>query len=227
MTSFVERWRGRATSLAVFGDSITAGSAASTPERRWANRLGAAFGVRLANKGIGATILQNSADASGRPRPDNGFSRYRRDLLGSDRADLVAILYGFNDARYTLAPATLNADGFRRDYTALVNGLLAAGYAPEALVLGSPPHIPDAGLAVDGVSGFAGQSRAEFQRHVGIVAQIARDAGTYYAPVNESMAARGADALASPDHLHPNDAGHAAIAGAFAGATLASDRSFK
>ena len=116
MTSFVERWRGRAASLAIFGDSITAGSAASTPERRWANRLGAALGVRLANKGIGATILQNSADASGRPRPDNGFSRYRRDLLGSDRADLVAILYGFNDARYTLAPATLNADGFRRDY---------------------------------------------------------------------------------------------------------------
>ena len=228
MTSFAEHWRGRAISLAVFGDSITAGSAASMLERRWANLLAAALGVsRLANKGISATILQNSPDASGAPRAENGFSRYRRDLLGPDRADLVAILYGFNDARYTQAPDTLNADGFRRDYTALVRGLIAAGYAPEALVLGSLPHIPDAGLAVDAVNGFAGQSRAEFQRHVGIVEMIAHEAGTYYAAVNEAMGAHGADALVSLDHVHPNDAGHAAIARAFADATPASDRYLK
>jgi lysophospholipase L1-like esterase len=172
-------------------------------------------------------VLQNSPDASGLPRAENGFSRYARDLLGPDRADLVAILYGFNDARYTAAPATLNADGFRRDYRAVLEGLFAAGYSPEAICLGSPPHLPDAGLAVDRGNGFAGQSRAEFQRYPRIVELLARQNGTYYAAVNEWMGAKGADALVSSDHVHPNDAGHAAIAEAFADAMLSRDRYLK
>ena len=223
MTTFVERWAGRAASLAVFGDSITAGSAASAPAHRWANRLAARLGVtRLSSKGISATILQSSPDASGAPRVNNGLDRCDRDLLGPDRADLVAILYGFNDARYTAAPATLNRAGFARDYRALLDRLFAAGYAPAALCLGSPPHIPDAGFAVDAANGFAGQSRAEFQAYVGTVASLARDAGAHYAAVNERMAASGGDALLSPDYVHPNDAGHAVIAEAFAAATILS-----
>jgi lysophospholipase L1-like esterase len=221
VTGFAERWRGRARSLAVFGDSITAGSAASAPERRWANLLAARLGARLDNRGISGTVLQGSADAGGTPRADNGLGRAARDLLSSERADLIAILYGFNDARYTAAPATLNHDGFQRDYSALLEQLFAAGYAAEAICLGSPPHIPDAGFAVGAEQGFGGQSRAEFQRYVGTVELVARDAGTYYAPVNERMGAHGADALLSPDHVHPNDAGHAAIAEAFANAILA------
>jgi lysophospholipase L1-like esterase len=223
VTSFVERWAGRATSLAVFGDSITAGSAASAPAHRWANRLATRLGVaRLSNKGISATILQSSPDASGASRPDNGLGRCDRDLLGPDRADLVAILYGFNDARYTAAPATLNRAGFARDYRALLDRLLAAGYTADALCLGSPPYIPDAGFAVDAANGFAGQSRAEFQAYVATVRDLARHTGAHYAAVNEHMTTAGGDALLSPDHVHPNDRGHAVIADAFAAATLLS-----
>lgn len=224
MTSFAERWTGRVRSLAVFGDSIAAGSGASTPQRSWANVLATKLGATLDNRGISATVLQSSPDASGRPRANNGLGRYRQHLLGDDRADLIAILYGFNDARYTAAPASLNHDGFRRDYAALVEGLLDAGYSGDAICLGSPPHIPDAGFAVDAENGFAGQSRVEFQRYVGTVELIARGAGTYYAPVNEWMGANGADALVSADHVHPNDAGHAAIAEAFADAVPSPDR---
>lgn len=220
MTTFAEHCRRRGVrSLAAFGDSITAALHIADPEDRWANRLARIIGAtRLVNKGISGTVLQASPDASGRPRPDNGRSRYPRDLLGAHRADAVAILYGFNDARYTAAPATFNEKGFIRDYRAVIEGLLAGGFTPDAIVIGSPPHISDAGFGVDAEAGFGGQSRAVFQSYVGHVAAIARDAGTFYAPVNERMRAEGGDSLVSPDHVHPNAAGHGKIAEIFAAA---------
>jgi lysophospholipase L1-like esterase len=223
VTTFADQWRGRAKSLATFGDSITAGSAASAPDRRWADLLAAELGAELRNKGISGTVMQRSTMHTGEPRPGNGRDRYEADLLGDDHADVIAILYGFNDARYVLSPSTFGHENFVRDYREVLVGLFASGYAPDAVCLGSPPHIPDAGFAV-GTEGFAGQSRVEFQRYVHMVELIARDAGTYYAPVNELMGAHGADALLSLDHVHPNDAGHTKIAEAFADATISTDR---
>jgi lysophospholipase L1-like esterase len=209
----------RVRSLATFGDSITAGESATAPERRWSNLLAVAVGAsELRNKGIGGSVVQNSPMATGVPKPGNGRSRYAADLLGPEKADVLAILYGFNDARQVGAPATFHADNFVRDYREMLGGLFAGGFAPSDICIGSPPHIPDAGFAV-GSDGFAGQTRERFQGYVGLVKAIARDAGTFYAPVNERMAAEGADALISPDHVHPNDAGHAKIAEIFAAAT--------
>jgi lysophospholipase L1-like esterase len=105
------------------------------------------------------------------------------------------------------------------DYRDILAGLFAAGYAPEAIVLGSPPHLPDAGFAVGAEDGFAGQSRVEFQRYAAAVKSIARAAATYYAPVNERFGAADLDALILPDHVHPNADGHAVIAATFAEAT--------
>jgi len=219
MTSFMGHVRASgATSLATFGDSITEGMSASAPEHRWANRLAATLGVRLHNKGIAGTTMQNSPIATGEPKPNNGRSRYERDLLGPDRADVIAILYGFNDARYIGAPETFNMDGFLRDYRDVLTGLLGAGYLPESLCLGSPPHIADAGFSV-GSEGFTGQTRAQFQTYVEAVKALAEEFGTFYAPVNERMQREGGDALLSDDYVHPNDEGHAKIAQIFASAT--------
>jgi lysophospholipase L1-like esterase len=219
MTSFVEHWRGRARSIAAFGDSITQALHLADPEARWANRLARALGVRLDNRGLSGTVLQASPDASGQPRPGNGRQRYEADLLGGERADVIAILYGTNDARYTAAPKSFSLGNFVRDYRDILAGLFAAGYAPEAIVLGSPPHLPDAGFAVGAEDGFAGQSRVEFQRYAAAVKSIARAAATYYAPVNERFGAADLDALILPDHVHPNADGHAVIAATFAEAT--------
>lgn len=219
MTTFLDRWRGRARSLATFGDSVTQALHITPPELRWSNRLAMMLGATLVNRGISGTVMQSSPDVSGSPRPNNGRSRYERDLLGADRADVIAILYGTNDARYTAAPATLNHDGFIRDYRTVLAGLFNAGYKPEAIVIGSPPQMPDAGFAVGAEDGFAGQSRAEFQRYVGTIKAIARDSGTFYAPLNERMSAEGGDDLILPDRVHPNIAGHAKIADIFAAAT--------
>lgn len=219
MTTFAERWRGRARSLATFGDSITQALHITPPEARWANRLAALIGAKLDNRGLSGTVMQNSPAADGVPRENNGRSRYERDLLGDDRADVIAILYGSNDARYTAAPATFTHDNFLRDYREVLAGLAAAGYAADAIVIGSPPHLPDAGFAVGADDGFAGQTRSTFQRYVGTVQTIAKEAGVYYAPVNERMAEEGGDALILDDHVHPNAAGHKRIAEIFAGAT--------
>ncbi len=163
--------------------------------------------------------MQASPAASGAPRENNGRGRYERDLLGAERGDVVAILYGTNDARYTAAPATFGADGFVRDYREVLGGLLRAGYPADAIVIGSVSHLPDAGFAVGAEDGFAGQNRAEYQRYTGLVQSLAREFGCFYAPVNERLAAEGGDALILPDHVHPNEAGHARISEIFAAAT--------
>jgi lysophospholipase L1-like esterase len=51
------------------------------------------------------------------------------------------------------------------------------------------------------------------------VKDLAREFGTFYAPVNERMGAEGGDSLILPDHVHPNEAGQAKIAEIFADAT--------
>ena len=224
MTSFADHARAiGARSLATFGDSITEGMSASAPGFRWADRLAERLGIAtLHNKGIAGTVMQQSPMADGSPRPNSGRARYQRDLLGAERAEIIAILYGFNDARYVGAPGSSHHDHFVRDFREVLAGLLAAGVASGAICLGSPPHLPDAGFAV-GTPGFAGQSRERFQAYVGAVKLLAREFGTFYAPVNERMGAEGADALISADHVHPNDRGHARIAEIFAAATRLGD----
>ena len=219
MTSFaqhVQRHGGH--TLTAFGDSITAGASVA-PDVRWATQLAALLGLSLHNKGISGRVLQNSPDADGKPRPDNGLSRWEHDLLGSERGDYLPILYGTNDARHTGAPDTFNLGGFVRDYRALLGGLTQAGYAPANVCIGSPVYFPDAGFAV-GDNELTGQSRDVYLRFVEAVKALAREFGTFYAPIYESMQSQGGDTLALPDLIHPNPAGHAVIADAFANATL-------
>jgi len=202
-----------AKSLAVFGDSISVGLNASTPQRSWAALLGQAAGVAaVQNHAIAGTTLQSAPMANGMPRPDNGAARWQA-LIGPQRADALAILYGYNDARYIAAPQSLNVGNFEREYAGLIEGLLAAGFR-DRLVIGSPPYIPHAGLAL-GSPGFAGQDRAGFERYVHAVRSLAAQYELFYAPVYEAMAAHEDGVLASDDIVHPNDEGHAVISRAF------------
>lgn len=208
-----------AGSLAIFGDSISVGLNATMPDRSWPYLLARRAGIKnLRNHAIAGTMLQSSPLAHGNPRPDNGLSRWRV-LVSPQPAHALAILYGYNDARYVAAPHSVNVDAFSRDYRSLLEDLLATGYR-DRIVLGSPPYIPDAGLAL-GTPGFAGQTRQGFLAHVAAVKTLATDFSLFYAPVYEATAAHPDGDLASADIVHPNDAGHAIIAEAFAAARKA------
>ena len=57
-----------------------------------------------------------------------------------------------------------------------------------------------------------------FESYAEAVLMLARRFSLFYAPVYETMKAYGDGALASADPVHPSDAGHRAISGAFIGA---------
>ena len=214
--TFVEALRKAGVqSLAVFGDSITVGLNASAPEKAWPMRLAEAANIAVVhNRAISGTILQGGIMADGLPRPANGIGRYREALLGPDRADGLAILYGYNDARYIGAPASLNAEAFRRDYARMLEGLLVGGIEPGLIAIGSPPFPTDRGLTI-GSEGFTGQTRAGFELYVEAVRVLAIEFGLHYAPVYEAMSFYPQGALSSDDVTHPNDEGHRVIAAAF------------
>ena len=216
MQTFAETVRrDHVRTLAVFGDSITEGAGASTAEHGWASQLALMLGARLINRGIGGTVMQATPIHDG--RGGNGVSRFRQHLLDEDRADCIAILYGYNDARYTADPVRFNVTAFERDYRVVIEGLLDAGVARDRICLGSPPYPPDAAFDRGG-PGFTGQNRGGFERFVEAVRHLANAFGLFYAEVYEAMAREPDGALASADFVHPNDEGHRLIAAAFASA---------
>lgn len=203
----------------VFGDSITAGFNASQPHLAWPALFAAEVGgFPIRNHAIPGTVLQGSRLADGKPRAGNGIGRFTQVLLEASHRDAILILYGYNDARYTAAPETMNVRNFIRDYRKMLGRLIEAGHA-ERLAVGSPPYIPDAGLSV-GSAGFTGQTRVGFEAYVKAVRELAERLHVFYAPVHERMKAHGDGALASRDIVHPNDDGHSIIFEAFRDAKI-------
>ena len=218
---FVEHLKSlRISGIRVFGDSIAAGFNASQPRLAWPALFAAAVdGVPIRNRAIPGTVLQGAHLADGKARPDNGIGRFEYTPLDARHRDAILILYGYNDARYTAAPDTMNVQNFTRDYAWILENLIRAGHG-DRLAIGSPPYIPDAGFAV-GSAGFTGQTRMGFESYVEAVIVLARRFSLFYAPVYETMEAHGDGTLASVDLIHPSDAGHRAIFDAF----ISADRS--
>ena len=199
-------------SVVGFGSSSMAGSGATSTAWRALNLIATAMGATtIRNQGINGTVLQNSPDASGSPRANNGRDRFVAALLGGNRSDRACLLYGANDLRYTGAPDTFNLDGFRTDMAEVVSGLRAGGYAREEIVVGSPNWYPDATYSV-GSAGFTGSNRMVHEAYVNACSEIAAEYGLAYADVYGKMRDLGGTALMSADGLHCNDAGHQVIA---------------
>lgn len=211
-------------SVAGFGSSTMEGDAASTTAARALNLAAAALGAgTIRNQGLAGTVLQNSPDASGAPRANNGRDRFAGALLGANQSGRLFILYGANDLRYTGAPATFNLAGFSNDLREVLNGLLAGGYTRDQIVLASPNWYPDATYSV-GSTGFTGSNRTIHESYVTACSQIAAEYGVAYADVYGQMRDLGGPALMSADGLHANDAGHQVIAHAFLTAAVENPR---
>ena len=196
--------------LVGFGDSIVYGQGASTLQDQWLIHLSSSMRCGYSNKGVSGTVLQNSNDSGGSPMANNGRDRYVASLTGSNKRDLCIINYGLNDLRYT-ASVDFTVANYITDYQEIITGLLGLGYTTGTIVLCSPYWIPDAGY-ITGSAGFTGSNRTIHESYVAAVRELARTNGLKYADVYAYMRDNGGAALVSGDNIHPNNAGHKAIA---------------
>lgn len=205
--------------LVVMGDSQTE-QLFLTAGQRWANMRAAELGIPLLNASKSGTVMQHRADASGSPRPDNGRSRLGM-VTGSNLSEYYEILHGFNDMRYTGAPATMNLANFITDYTFVVDSLIDAGVSPANITIGSPCWATNA-LYTTGSTGFTGSSRTIHEQYVAALYTLAFQKGCKYAAVYERMRDNGGASLIDADNVHANAAGSVQIQLAMAGAAVPS-----
>lgn len=202
-------------SVVTFGDSITDGygstfGADHTYPDRLAERMAAAglpYGVL--NAGIGGNELLADNPTGG----EAGLTRFQRDVLDQPGVRTVVVMEGVND----IGLAVL----FGRELTAemLIEGhraLIAAAHAEGVRIVGAT------------ITPFAGSfyESAEGEKIRDAVNDWIRTGGEYdaFADFDAALAEPGGDRMraeyASPDFLHPNDAGMAAMADAIDLATL-------
>lgn len=202
-------------SVVTFGDSITDGYGSTfgtdhTYPDRLAERVAAAglpYGVL--NAGIGGNELLADNPTGG----EAGLTRFQRDVLDQPGVRTVVVMEGVND----IGLAVL----FGRELTAemLIDGhraLIAAAHAEGVRVVGAT------------ITPFEGSfyESAEGEKIRDAVNDWIRTSGEYdaVADFDAVLAEPGGDRMraeyASPDFLHPNDAGMAAMADAIDLATL-------
>lgn len=204
------------TFAVMFGDSITAGTGASDAAHRWVNILSSArsFGG-FQNAGLSGTILQNTVQNTvavlGGAANNNGRDTYATRVTAYNPTH-VYILYGLNDLR--LNDAAITSALFQNDLAELVDLLVANGTKLGNIVIGSPPYIPSVSYTNPVYSPWDGGSAIKHASYVAACSSVATTKGTRFADVYQFMAENGGDALIG-DGIHPNDAGHSAIAAAF------------
>ncbi len=203
----------RMASIAGMGDSIMEGANATVPANRHLNLVASTLGATVLNKGISGTVVQNSNDSGGSPRANNMRDRFAVDLGGINKREGLDYIGGFNDARYTAAPATFNVSEYGVDYRQTLNIALELGYLPEKSVLGTPYWISDTGLN-SGSGGFTGQTRSGFDAFVAEQTNAALEYNFYWADTYSAMRDNGGASLIDTDNIHPKDNGHVVIANA-------------
>ena len=216
--------------VVVFGDSLVDGDG-TTPDtnRRWPDDLAArlqhagASYARLAvlNEGlIGNRLLYASPDRHAPHLPDfggtlgeAGLARFERDVLAQPGVKAVIVHLGTNDIAFdggavrpgeTAAPDALVA-GYR--------ALIARAHRAGVRVIGSTL------TPVEGVTILPGYDTPAKDRVRQQVNEWIRHGGEFDGLIDFDQGLRDPDRparllprLASPDHLHPNDAGYAEVA---------------
>lgn len=202
--------------VVALGDSLTDGNGA-TPDAdaRWPDALAerlAPRGVAVLNAGIsGARLLR---DGMGR----NALARIGRDVLSRPGVRTVIVLLGTNDIGWPGGPfapqePAMTVEAFAQGYRALAELARAHGVRLVAATL--PPFE----RALQGTP-LEGHHSAEKERLRQAVNRWIRGAG-FDAVVDFDRVLRDpahpsrlAPTFDSGDHLHPNDAGHRAMAAA-------------
>ncbi|HEY3599964.1 MAG TPA: SGNH/GDSL hydrolase family protein [Paraburkholderia sp.] len=206
-----------ASAVAAIGDSITDGMRSSLNQnRRWPDALAR----RLVGAGVQSTAVINVGISGNRLLSDSPcygdalVSRFRRDVLDHPGVKTAALLIGINDINFAAMPprAGLDCDFPHAEVTAdkLIDGyrrVIAAAHERGVRILGAtltpaalPPQRERTRVSVNE---WIRTSRA-FDGVVDFDAAL-RDA---------AQPAQLQRVFDSGDHIHPNDAGYAAMAGA-------------
>jgi lysophospholipase L1-like esterase len=206
-----------ARSVVVIGDSITDGATASLDrDQRWTDHLAtrlAPQGVAVVNAGIsGGRLLRDGMGAS-------ALARFQRDVLDQPGVASVVVLIGINDiswpgtafARAEARPSlTELEDGYRR--------LVERAHARGVRIVGAT--LPPFAGALPGtpLDDYYQPGKDALRRQVNA---WLRDGSPFDAVIDLDAALRDpadpsrlAAAFDSGDHLHPGDAGNAAMAAA-------------
>jgi lysophospholipase L1-like esterase len=206
--------------VVAFGDSITDGDA-STPEadRSWpadlARRLAShGSNVAVVNEGIaGNRLLTDGLGAS-------GLARFDRDVLARPGVTHVVLLEGLNDLSWpgaTLQGQLLAAPvggPTAEDVIAGYRQLIARAHAHRIKLIGAT-ILPVEGAAIPG---FYSQAKDEARQAVN---RWIRTSSAFDGVIDFDAAVRDPEhpsrlqpRFASPDHIHPSDAGYQAMAAA-------------
>ncbi|SFI48458.1 GDSL-type esterase/lipase family protein [Albimonas pacifica] len=189
------------------GDSITAGGSGGVTS--WVDDvLVAQWGATADNNGAGGSVLQGSLADGGAPLPSNLMSVFVSRSLPAG-AEAIVCAYGFNDARYTLAEATFNAQAYARDLRSALRRWLVR-YGRENIWLATPFWISDTGLVTAYDPAFAGRTRAWFEGYVEACRTVAAEFGVKLVDAYEI----GYPAT-TVDDIHPTAAAQAALVAAF------------
>jgi lysophospholipase L1-like esterase len=201
--------------IVAFGDSITDGNG-STPDsdRRWPDYLArrlSADGVAVVNAGIsGARLLGDRMGA-------NAAARFERDVLAQPGVHTVVVLMGINDIGWpqsAFAPREAPMTAARM--IAAYRQLIAQSHARGVRIVGGT-LLPFEG-ALQGTP-FAGYYTPAKDAVRGEVNRWIRESGEFDEVADFDALLRDPDHPSrmqprydSGDHLHPGDAGYAAIA---------------
>jgi lysophospholipase L1-like esterase len=203
--------------IVALGDSITDGNG-STPDRhrRWPDQLAgrlAPQGIGIANAGIsGARLLSSKMG-------ENAADRFDQDVLGQPGVQVLVVLLGSNDIGWPGTPfAPHDAPATAQAMIAGYRALIARARQQGIQVIGATlPPFRDA-LPGTPFSGYWSEEKDLVRQAVN--AWI-RDSGAFDAVADfdavlrdPANPARLQPRYDSGDHLHPGDAGYAAMAAA-------------
>ncbi|SDV48334.1 GDSL-type esterase/lipase family protein [Chitinasiproducens palmae] len=205
------------TAWVAIGDSITDGMRSTQDaNRRWpdvfAERIGGAMDGRVAviNTGISGNRLLSDSACYGEPL----LNRFGHDALDLPNVKAVLVLIGINDINFAAMPKRAGVDcdepHTQVDANALLDGyrrLIAAAHAKGLKIYGAtltPASLPPAREAIRTAvntalrAGIGFDGIADFDHALADPTQVARLLPRYD----------------SGDHIHPSDAGYAAMAAA-------------
>jgi lysophospholipase L1-like esterase len=209
-----------ARAIVTFGDSITDGEG-STPDgnHRWPDLLAerlikeGATNVAIVNEGIsGARVLR---DRMG----DNALARFDRDVLSQPRADTVVLMMGINDVGWPdtiLVPKGESAPS-AQDVIAGYEQLIDRAHERGLRILGATLTPFEDTFHGTPLYGFYDEAK-EAKREA--INNWIRTSGKFDGVIDFDAVVRDASdpkhikaEYDHGDHLHPNDAGYAAMAG--------------